>query len=292
MEVPFFRIVQLYLPFVFSIFCIILLFCVEKGEVEKGNASAKINLFPFFDLNFFSINLPIKSVRVARVYLICIALISSSILLFYDYSEFFPKHFHMQVFFDKEGIKDSLNAFSKDELQKLGVPENYEDYQNQYYSDLDTSISNILETDTFFRIQGSSINKQFVHCEGQTSFIVEKLSGIQNYYIRESQGELIHILERPDMPKLEFRSFFEKLNTRYDYLSASLKDIFINRSYILLPHFKQINAAKLKSEGIEFHHTVIGLTKIYFLPYPKFSHTVYLYNSDMGLIPIAYAIYR
>ena len=132
-----------------------------------------------------------------------------------------------------------------------------------------------------------------MHSSGRTTFVVEKTGGFQNYHIVESRGDLTHVMEVPNLPRVEFFTLFEKLNSKDDYLRPSFSDVFINRTYVLRPLFKQMLAQDRTSQGVLFRFTVVGATKLYLIPWPKFSNTVYFADfGTAGLVPIAYTIYR
>jgi hypothetical protein len=193
----------------------------------------------------------------------------------------------MEVFFDKKGIRDSCKAFSKEELEMLGVPDNYEELQSIYYDDVKLEVRGIFQKGEDFLIPTEN-----VHSQGETSFYVEKLPGIQRYHIKDSEGKLTHAIEISEEPMLQFKSFFERLNSRHDYLEPSLSEMLIKHSVILQPRFKQIFAKNLKSEGRSFNHILVALTKVTFFPYPRLSNTIYLFELDDTVIPVGYAIYR
>jgi len=283
MSSPIVIITKLYGPIVISAVLLLLSFFLRK-EKDLG----RIELNPtFMGISIFKYELPISNAWLARAIMLCGSIAVLSFLIFMDYSGFFPNHLKMEVFFDKKGIRDSLKSFSKEEFRQLGIPDNYEKFQNRYYDDVKLEVRKVLQKDDNFLIPPESI-----HSQGETSFYVEKLPGIQNYRIKKSEGKLAHAIEKPNTPIVEFKSFFEKLNSKYDYLAPSLTEIFIKHSIILQPRFKQIFADNLTSEGRSFNHILVALTKVNFFPYPKLSNTIYLVELDDVVIPIGYVIYR
>jgi hypothetical protein len=149
-------------------------------------------------------------------------------------------------------------------------------------------LKEILRYNGFF-----SLSDGIVHSSGETIFVVNKLSGIHNYKIVEARGELLHILETPNKQSLSFKSYFDLLPTSHDYLLPDISYCIINNSFIIEPRFKQIIAENNKSSGILFDHTLVGLTKIIFSPWPHFSNTIYLFQpSKDKLVPIGYAVYQ
>lgn len=278
------KIVRIYGPIIISAVLLFLMFSIKETQ-DLG----RISINPtFFGVSIFEYDgLPVSNIWVARAVLLFFAILVFSYLIFMDYSSFFLNNLQMEVFFDQEGIRNSLKIFREQELKKLKIPDKYEQFQKKYDDDVNIVLKYLSPNYEDFVLR-----REDIHSQGHTSFATEKLRGIFKYHIKESEGSLTNVIERANKPTLQFKSFFEKLNSQYDYLSPTFKDIFIKRSVILQPRFKQIFAENLKSEGKSFHHTLVGLTRVSFLPFPKFSNTIYLTElKGTGLIPIAYAIY-
>src|SRR5574341_476789 len=194
----------------------------------------------------------------------------------------------MEVFYDQHGIGESLAVFTPAELASLGYDSKNAALCSVYYTDLDKKLKEIMRLDKFFLLQ-----EGILHSKGETSFKISKISGIQNYYIVESKGEVVHVLERPQLPSVAFKSFFERLPSSYDYIRPSLRNIFIDRSIVLRPRFKQLLAEQNKAESTLFDHVLVGATKVFILPVPRFSNTVYFFElRGVGLVPIGYAVYK
>jgi len=283
MESSIFIFLKLYAPFLFSLLFFVSIFLVKK--TRRGTA---ITIRPplFFEMVEFKI--PISSIVKTRSVLALAAIVPLVIPLFLDFSSFFPAHLKMEVFYDEQGIRDSFTQFEDSEIKTLNIPTDYSSYRERYYQDLDSEVKRMLDIPIFFDAKEGSI-----HSSGQTSFVVEKVEGIQKYHISESSGELLHTLELPNQPPKQFKTFFEKLPTREDYLSPSIWHILAKHTIIIRPQFKQILAQNIKTEGVVFHHSVVGVTKVTIFPWPDFSNTIYLASfPGVGLVPIAYAIYR
>lgn len=273
-------IIKLFLPtIIFTIFMTTFFFVSSNNEKD-------INIgFDYFGISF---DFPISSYLIKKIVLLFLSILSLLSYLFYNFSEQFPSRLTMEVFFDDEGIKKCMNLFTPKELIELHIlTEGIENYQKEYYETINVEAKKILNTSFF------TLDKKDVHSEGETSFIVEKTKGIQNYHIKESKGELKHIVERARLNKKEFFTFFEKISSPTDTLTPTFKDIFIQNKVILKPRFKQIITEKVKSKGRMFNHVLCGYTIIKFFPYPKYSSTLYLLEeNEVGLIPIGYAVYR
>lgn len=271
-------IVSLYWPATLSV--ILLIIAVKYKFREKLLFELKIGIV--------GLNIPVKSNIILRLTLIVLSFLCINYYLLMDYSSFFPDRLKMDVFYDAEGLNNNLEMFSEGELSELGCAKDGLKLSNVYYNELDEKLNEILKYDNFF-----SVSNGVVHSHGETSFEVSKVSGFQTYYLDESKGELSHYLEIPNKKKITFMSFFEKLPTSNDYFRPNLFNVIASGSYIMQPRFKQIIAENIKSEGVVFDHTLVGVTKIRFLPIPKIENTIYFYEiSGKGLVPVAYAVYK
>lgn len=239
-------------------------------------------------INNFGFEIKITKNIAGRIAFSIGAITILSYYIFFDYSKYFPNHLEMEVFYDKDGIEKSLSVFSPEELSDIKAQSYEKKAADFYYAALDEKIKSILKYKQFF-----SISDGIVHSEGETSFVVQKTSGILNYYIAGSKGELVHSREIPGHATVNCLSFFEKLPSSNDYIRPSIWQIFLKREIVISPKFKQIIAENNKSTGVLFDHTLLGLTKVYIFPYPYFSNTVYFFESKInGLIPVGYAVYR
>jgi hypothetical protein len=271
---------KLLLPIItFIIFFSVFLFLNENNHRE-------INMG--LDYLGISFEIPFSVYFIKKFVLLLLSLASLLSYLFFNFSDLFPSRLKMEVFFDLEGIKKCLCLYSPNELKELSIITNdIEKYQNDYYESINVEAQKILKTPFF------NLNNKDIHSEGETTFVVEKFKGIQNYHITESKGELKHIIEREKLDKKEFYTFFEKISSPSDILTPSFKDIFISNKIILKPRFKQIITQKVKEKGKVFNHILCGYTIITFFPFPKYSKTIYLLDkNNVGLIPIGYAVYR
>lgn len=249
-----------------------------------------------FDLNigFLSIKdiSASSNLLLVRTFLFLFGIVPLTAYLTYDYSSFFEDHLEMDVYYDKGGLDKSLNVFTKKELQHLKILiHNYKRQQVEYYKELDKKLikENLLnEGDSFF-----SVSNLVIHSVGCTSFIVEKTkNSFQDYTIKESKGFITHELEAALLTKCYFTSTFHKINSPDDHLRPTLFEIFFKHQIVIKPQFHQTISVKNILKGVEGHHTLHGLTKISFFPYPRYYNTIYLYEDNGKFIPIGYAVYH
>lgn len=272
---------ELYLPLILAVTCIVGLLRTRKGEKHT-----LIKLKPFGD--FVDYHVEISNAFVIRSFLVIGAFAFLSAYLLYDYSKFFPQHYQMEVFYDERGIAQSLKEFTAAEIASLSIPRNTAQYRERYFKQLDVEVRKVLGTQEFY-----SVKQGYTHSSGSTFIVVEKMGGWQNYHVVESQGELTHILEVPDHPPRQFYTRFEKLASEDDYISLTISDLFVRRRIMLRTRYKQILVENSLSAGFLFKLSLVGITKVTIFPWPHVSNTVYLARfENVGLVPVAYAIYR
>ena len=266
-------IVYFYLPFVLSLL-LLAIGCFKKFDVSQKS-------IPISILEFIKFDLPISSPIIAKVFMISLSILIMFLALNREYSSYFPKDFSMEVFYDKPGINEILNTFSKKELEDLRISGDVSIRDTVYFTKLDGEIKKNNIASVFFTRKDCKI-----HSSGNTNFKVEKIDGFQKYHVYESKGELQHFLECSQEKQGCVKSFFDKLPSNYDYITASFFSITI------MPQFKQTIAENNRSDGIIFNHILYGLTKINIFPTMTYSNTLYLFEYNNYLYPIGYAVYK
>ena len=252
---------------------------------DDGTGSAAV-VKPFG--SFLDVRLPLSHRFIVRAVLGAAAGVFLSGYLFVDYVPFFPSRLKMDVFYEVDGLEEALNALGPGARELLRVPPDYAEKRAEYFRYLDEEVRKIVPSKSFFSVQGG-----LVHSEGETTFIVEKIGGIQHYHISESVGQLTHTLDLPNTPRAEFRTLFQKQSTKGDFLDFTLGDLLFRRSVLVQPAFKQLISHGASDSTIEFKVAIVSATRIIVLPWPDFTSTVYLADfGNAGRIPIAYAKYR
>jgi hypothetical protein len=265
----------------------VLLALIGAFSVERSKSDPHLKFVPF-ELDFLEIEVPISNIVLARTVLGILALLSMTAALLADYSELYPESLKMNVFFDQQGIYKTLRSFSKSECLELGIVEDYEPHQKIYYRMIDEELERVLGVRLAF-----VDHREDIYSEGETTFIVEKVSGVQRYHLEESEGKLRHVLERRREAPLHFMTFFEKKSSSRDYFEGDLWKLLTGRGCIIAPLFNQILAENMKTSGRIFDHAVVGVTRVRLYPFPCYSTTLYLsVVENVGLVPIGYAVYR
>lgn len=279
MRNQFLTFLDLIYPFAIGI---MLLLCIPFFKSDAENRLT-------FSIFCFSFNLPVKSKFLVRLLLSFVAFFFFAFPAFRDYSNLYPSHYDMDVYFDDEGLERTLQDFSDDEIKSLQINKDWKGGKKIYLKKLTNDISAILGIQDFFNRGSDS-----VHSTGNTTFIVAKIEGWQNYHIREAVGQLTHILELPNEERKQFHSRFELINTRDNYIHATFSDIYYRYTKVLKPRFKQIAILSAAGDKIIYHHYLVAVIKIWFFPVCQIGNTVYLVKSGDGntYVPIGYAVYR
>ena len=279
MRHQFITFINLSYPFAIGV---ILLLCLPFLKIDTENRVK----FSFFGLGNFS--LPIKSKFLVRVLLSLVAFFFFTMPAFRDYSGLYPSHYDMDVYFDDEGIEKALQDFTDEEIKALQINGDWKRGKKLYLQKLTKDLSSLLGICDFF-----SRGSECIHSTGRTAFIVDKIEGWQNYYIREGVGQLTHTLELPNQEIKQFHSKFELMKTGDNYIHATLLDIYVGFTKILKPRFKQI--ANISASQNEFyHHYLVAAIKIWFFPVCRVGNTIYLVKNedDKTYVPIGWAAYR
>jgi hypothetical protein len=205
-----------------------------------------------------------------------------------DFSRFFPKEYTIEVFYNEDGLRESLLKYSSKELNQIGVIDNNRESAKIYYEDLDKTLKDMYGYEEFFTAENGTVRSY-----GESDLKAEKISGFHKYYIVQADGEVTHTLDRPEELSISCKSIFKKTPSSHDYLRPSFSDIFVKRSIIIQPRFKQILKENDRSDGIVFDHILIGVAKVNFFPVPSFENFIYLFELPNGnLVPIAYAVFK
>lgn len=281
MNSSFINFLNLIYPFLFAIF---LLLCLPFIKSTQDN---KITLSPF---SLFSVDLHIKRKFVINLIIVICALALLAFPAFRDYSSFFPSRYDMEVFFDEKGIENTLKDYTNNEIKSLNLNDKWRDERKEYLNGLTSDISIILGIDNFF-----NNGTEYIHSEGSTTFIVEKIEGWQQYHIKEANGQLKHILDLPKSKEMKtFHSKFKLQSTSNNYIATTISDIYFSYTKILKPLFKQIASLTPGGDKTIYHHSLIALIKVRFFPICKIGNTIYLVKSkdEVTWVPIGYAIYK
>jgi hypothetical protein len=276
---------RLYWPLIGALLTIIAIVVVRKHTHETT-----AELLGELQINLGFVMLPVRFRRSWFVYgfLACATLWAMSFAITRDYSSFFPTRLKLEVFYDRPGIETTMAAMPG--LDRIGIrlAKNWWVARTAYYSDLDREAVPELGGVGRFFVEA----EKYVHSTGETSFVVKKSRGWQNYHVEESSGEIVHTLEVPNQLPHKLLTSFEKLDTAADYLRPTFSDLVVRHYFIIRPRFKQYLNARRLAGGQPFKATVVGVTTMRVFPLPDFSNTLYLADvPDVGFVPIAYAVY-
>jgi hypothetical protein len=268
-------------PIIVSVVFIFLAFAVRHsatGSVDVG--------LPLVD--FVLIRVPLQRAWLLRFTFATIAVLGAAFPAFRDYSELFPTHLKMEVFFDEGGLRATIGEFAGEETRSLGLAEDWPNSQAAYLSELNKIIEERLKGT--FRFDDK---QAFVHSSGELVFKVEKISqwGLQDYRIAEAFGTLRHFYEKPGERQKSLVSQFDLLPTVANRLHVPIHDVYLRYTVVLRPVFRQ--TVLLPSGEELYDHSVTAVTKVRFFPWADIGRTLYLLNREgnNGAVPVAYAVY-
>ncbi|MFZ4797533.1 MAG: hypothetical protein ACOYMA_08555 [Bacteroidia bacterium] len=274
---------KLYLPIIGSLFFMMIAIFSKENNTEP--------IILQFEKFGFKINTQISNLFLRRIICVTLSILTLSFYISYDFTYYFPKQLKMQVFFDKIGINKAIDDILSDkEKNDLKIIVNFDLEYNNYFRHADSILETISDKTSFFTSPNAL---KLIHSNGETTFIVNKVDGIQKYHITESKGQLTHSLERPGEEIMKVFSNFEKIDSRDDNINLSFKHLFSKGEILLRPQFKQMISENHKPSGYLFANILVGVTKLYFFPFPKFSNTIYfLQLENDSLVPIGYTLYN
>jgi hypothetical protein len=127
--------------------------------------------------------------------------------------------------------------------------------------------------------------------EGKTSFILKR-NNLWSYYIDENDGFINLKVNEPDGRTPVWCDRFELVGRHQ--LKMSFWSLIACRSVLIAPRFNQTFYTPNGRFTAPFHHTVVGLTRVWLFPWPRYSNTLYLWlDKETGdkVVPIAVAEY-
>lgn len=284
-------LISFYLPLAIAVLLLLLAVLMPLPRV-KGAGRPEWQL----EMHLLGLSIPLglklKHAWLIRltVAVIAVGLVFKALTL--NFAEFFPQRLAMDVYFDERGIARNLTAFSAADLTDLDMAENWGPYLAQYDLEVRKSLFALWQRGSSRPIpQTADFIRNFLHARGETTFRVRRV-GVFSYLISDSEGKLVYDFEPPGRPSWRFTTFFKLRGSSYNHIKPSLWRLIKSPSMAIRPEFKQILSIEEGGLDAPFDHVVIGLTKIYLLPIPTFTETVYFWRMPNGrTVPIGYAIY-
>jgi hypothetical protein len=263
---------------------VMLLWAFKRVHTSDKTILAKLK--PFGD--FLDLEITISNAQLLKSCIIVALTMVASAYAFYDYTSLFPQRLQMEVFFDRDGLAKSLSIFRQEELNSLHMILEGENHRDRYFASVDAEVQKILKVSSFFRVTSGS-----AHSVGEVSNVIEKVDGIQKYHVASSRGELLHILEVPGFAVQKFYSRFDRLASHYDYIDVNVGQLLFYGGIILRTEYKQMIVQSQMDEGVGFKTSLVAVTRARIFPWPNVSNTVYCARfPGIGLVPVAYAVYR
>ncbi len=203
-----------------------------------------------------------------------------------NYSPYFPKKYEYDVYFDVEGIKETMSMMVEYAPTAISFDPSWKNDRSKELSLLDSIIvKNIPGVNNFFSYPDA---QYCLHSQGNADHEFELTSKWQRYKITKVSGTIVHTLDIPNQTKTVLFSKYELLPSNFDYVQVRPLDICWRMSRIVRPIMKQ----SLISNGRDFYQlSIVGVTKVRLFPEPGLERSLFCIESDSGLVPICYAIY-
>lgn len=283
-------VLHFYVPLLLSIFLVLLIIVSPKFITSDS----KVQIDAQVSVLGITIPLPVwlEKVWLLRALLITASLLSLTKALTVDFSKYFPTSLNMDVYFDEKGIERNLRIFSAEEQSEVSIATNWKQHVSVYDETVVASIGQLWRQRRLRDMPDiTDFSRDLVHARGSTTFVVKRV-GLFCYRIEESSGRLDYDWDIPKKPRRTFCSLFTLRETASNHLRPKIKQLFQERCLVLAPEFKQIFSTEIGAQNAPFDHTVIGFTKVFLFPFPRFSNTLYLWKLSNGMtVPIAYAVY-
>lgn len=283
-------ILRFYLPLLLSLTLLLLMVATPKILVQQNLPEVEVKLWVLGVI--IPLGLWLRRIWIVRSLLLAVALSAAFASLATDFSGFFPTHLKMDVYFDRAGIRRTLATFTTDDLTEAGIPNNWEPYLSKYDEAVTASLAELGRMNPRRAMPNvPTIGRSNIHGSGETSFVVKRI-GFFAYRLTESNGLLDFAVEEPRKPPTHFRTSFSLVETAGNHLRPSLRQIITAAPVLIEPEFKQILSIEDGALNAPFDHIVVGLTKVFVLPFPEFSNTLYLWKLPDGTrTPVGYAVY-
>lgn len=231
----------------------------------------------------FTVQQPITNEVAVRAIFLCFALGFLCIPAFRSYCSYFPQYLKMRVFFNADGIERALKVFTSHELAELGIAQEWQNAQHCFIDRL----NDLMREQALARFGQFSADTYGV---GDTTFIVHATKKWQEYQISDAHGGVTFKFASDGGEWISVYLAVELAPSEADMLHASLRDIYVRFTKVIRPRFALFVYTSPSSRWqVE---NLVCATKLRFFPMIGISDTVYLVGSEVGLIPVAYAVYE
>jgi hypothetical protein len=178
-----------------------------------------------------------------------------------NYSPYFPKKYEYDVYFDVEGIKETMSMMVEYAPTAISFDPSWKNDRSKELSLLDSIIvKNIPGVNNFFSYPDA---QYCLHSQGNADHEFELTSKWQRYKITKVSGTIVHTLDIPNQTKTVLFSKYELLPSNFDYVQVRPLDICWRMSRIVRPIMKQ----SLISNGRDFYQlSIVGVTKVRLFP--------------------------
>jgi len=254
----------------------------------------------FLGLPVLSISIPLSKVWLGSIGLPLLEFILPTVLFLYainiDLSKYFPSKLDMHVLFDQEGIEEALERLrlTGKRQRKHNIPTEWRNLTDTYDNFIRTSFEELGKRlfDDEPPFKPAHIQREMLSANGNTTYSIRRTHPFQ-YRIEQGAGALEHSISIPSEAQFNFSTAFELQSTNGEYIRPKLTDFVFSffRWFVIFPRFKQF---LLMRDGPwelrNFNHTIIGASQLKLFPFPSIGATVYFWEMDELMVPIAYGV--
>ncbi len=272
----FFEILELTYPVIFSII-LVLLAIFSKFSSKKKELS--------INLPFFSVPYAIKQKNVFRIIYLIFSVFFLVFVFVRDYSSFFPTRLSFDIFYDKQGLNQTIIAMQKID-EKLIISNDWILLRNHYFQKMDSILAHNFPS--LQRIFTNENALDYLVSHGKAEHEIEYFGFWQKYKISKVSGITQHTLHLPAKEPIGFQTKYNLLEKSENLIIPSLKDFF-NFEIIVQPTMAQ----SLMIHSTKIYETeLIGITHCIFFPYNSVEKTIFSFRAENGLVPLGYTYYR
>lgn len=235
-------------------------------------------------LDVWGIRLEVTQQAFAATICAVLACIGLGIIVFRDYSSFFPNYFKHVVFFDCNGINELMSKLSTDDRARLKIPSDWDAQRNLLLAKVNQDLRDRGIDFEFSDIPGVTKG------EGDVYLKITRVGmiGAQKYKIVSEQSFVTHRTEHIGKPSQTFHTLSQLLVNDAAIISGSPKDVLRNWGKLIAPEFREsyFESPTTLTRFID----IVAAAWVAIFPHPDIGNQLYLAKMPDGSnIPFGYA---
>lgn len=281
MKNPFITFFTMIFSYILAFFAVYLVWTDTLVTVEALSLS----------LGVFSVSSVMGDVLLKSIATILILAVPPSIQMYRNYAEFFPQSLEFNLFFDYQGILQSIeDGFSIEDRATLRIAENWKEVRREHLAIFNQQLQG------HEGLQLSTIVSSTTR-EGEFHYKFHKASRFHQTYQMDSGHGFVKIWFDQELTGQQITIHYSLRRTDHDCIKASFKDLFVTFTKVIHPTFSQYVhiGPRDRLPIVNF----VSFTKLRFFPWSDIGNTLYcveIYPKSTDdhppeFVPIAYAVY-